>query len=224
MNALIVMTRVPIPGKTKTRLMDILSGTECARLHEAFLQDLMITFKAIEEEIDIHIAYTPEDSAQLLRGLIPSQYRMFPQRGADLGERMMNGIQDVMEQGYEKVIVIGSDIPNLKSTHIQAAFHLLEEKDIVIGPCFDGGYYLIGMKDSHGAIFELDKQWGGTSVLEATIHIANRHGLFHGFAAQYRDIDTKEDLFQFELEGGEFASNTMTFIRDWRNRQWTNED
>lgn len=221
MNALILMTRIPIAGQTKTRLMEIMSGDECAELHMAFLKDLFNTFKELEE-LDIYLTYTPKNSLDTIENIIPEFIKTFPQRGEDLGSKMYNAIKDILSLDYEKVILIGSDIPHIKTEDILHSFEILEEKDIVLGPSYDGGYYLIGMKKPNENIFHISKKWGGKSVLESTIDMANNQRLTVGLAAKYMDIDTKEDLFAFmdKYEGNKekIALNTVEFIKEWGMR------
>lgn len=221
MNALILMTRIPMAGQTKTRLMDIMSGDECAELHMAFLKDLFNTFKKLEE-VEIYLTYTPKNSLDTIENIIPEFIRTFPQRGEDLGSKMYNAIKDILSLDYEKVILIGSDIPHIKNEDILHSFKILEEKDIVLGPSYDGGYYLVGMKKPNEGIFHISKKWGGKSVLESTIDIANNQSLTVGLATKYMDIDTKEDLFVFmdicEDHEEKIALNTVDFVKEWRMR------
>ena len=218
MNALILMTRIAIPGKTKTRLMDLLTGDECAGLHMAFLKDLTTTFTELKD-IDLFMTYTPKDSLFILENVIPESMESFPQKGEDLGEKMFNAINQVLLKGYKKVVLIGSDIPDLSAKDIQTSFQILEEHDIVLGPTYDGGYYLVGMKTSNEKIFRIPKKWGGKSVLESTIDIGNEQNLTIGLSPKYRDIDTKEDLFEFERKyENSKPSHTMKWILEWRNK------
>jgi len=218
MNALILMTRIPIPGKTKTRLMDMLTGDECVGLHMAFLKDLITTFTELQD-IDLFITYTPEDSLFILENVIPESIESFPQKGEDLGEKMFNAITQVLLKGYKKVVLIGSDIPDLSAKDIQVSFQILDKHDIVLGPTYDGGYYLVGMKRSHEKIFRIPKKWGGKSVLESTIDIGNEQNLTIGLSQKYRDIDTKEDLFEFERKNeNSKPSHTMKWILEWRSK------
>lgn len=225
MNALILMTRIPIPGKTKTRLMETMTGNECVDLHMAFLKDLFNTFDRLKEELDIYITYTPDNSLDIIENIIPKYIKTFPQKGEDLGDRMHNAIDNLLSMGYENVILIGSDIPDISPMDINTAFEILKEKDIVLGPSYDGGYYLVGMKKPNNGIFHISKRWGGLSVLESTIDIANNQGLSIGLSSKYRDIDTKEDLFEFmktyENESDARALNTIQFIKEWRKERWS---
>lgn len=221
MNALILMTRVPIPGQTKTRLMDIMSGEDCAKLHTCFLKDLMNTLNKRNNDFDLFITYTPDESFSILSPLIPPRTQSFPQKGNHLGERMSQAIKDVFAKGYEKVILIGSDIPDITLDDIEQAFSLLDDNDVVLGPTYDGGYYLIGMNEPNDGIFQISKEWGGKSVLESTMDKGNRQGLTIGLAAKYLDIDTKEDLYAFYETYKDMEPppcyHTMAFIKEWKH-------
>lgn len=200
MKALILMTRIPIPGKTKTRLMDIFTGIECAEIHKAFLLDLFDLFNYLKDDMDIYLTYTPEDSFDIIKDMVPDYIKTFSQRGEDLGKKMANAIGKVLNRGYDSVVLIGSDIPSIQLEDIYGAFDLLEDQDICLGPTFDGGYYLVGMKKLYPNLFDNDLEWGKKSVLEKTCDIANRAGLSVGLAPKHMDIDTKEDLIRFMAE------------------------
>jgi uncharacterized protein len=220
MDALIIMTRIPIPGKTKTRLMNVFTGEECAELHRCFLRDIFNMFEIIKDDIEIFLTYTPEDSFDVIKEIVPGNIKTFPQQGEKLGERMMNSIDLVLTKGYSKVILIGADIPNIQPHDIKEAFETLDNSDVVLGPTFDGGYYLVGMKKLYGEVFNDNLKWGNKSVFEGTLDIANRLSLKTGLAKKYRDIDTRDDLISFveHLSAQEqnfrvFPGNTMNFIK-----------
>lgn len=224
MNALILMTRVPIPGKTKTRLMKTLSGEECAELHKCFLRDIFKSLEHIKKDVDIFVTYTPEGSFKILEDVIPHYTKNYPQMGDTLGLRMLNSIDKLIRVGYQKVVLIGSDIPDIKAEDIKTAFELLSTNDVVLGPTFDGGYYLIGMKQIYKQLFSDDLKWGYKSVFEGTVDIANKSGLKVGLAAKYRDIDTEEDIINLierfdnrTLCSNEAPYNTVTYI----NKLWS---
>ena len=194
MKALILMSRIPIPGKTKTRLMNVLSGEECARLHKCFLKDLFSLFDVIKEDVHIFLSYTPDGALHLLKDMMPDYIEAFPQEGEDLGERMANAIEHVLNEGYEKAVLIGSDIPTIEPEDIKEAFKLLDDNHIALGPTHDGGYYLVGMKRLYKDVFDGNLKWGKKSVFEGTLHIANSLGLRVGLAPKRMDIDTAEDI------------------------------
>lgn len=219
MNALILMTRVPIPGKTKTRLMNVISGNKCADIHKCFLLDLFNMTKFLKKDIDIYLTYTPIDEYEILKNMTPAYINVFSQYGQNLGEKMSNAIRFVLNKDYEKVILIGTDIPDLKHIDIIHSFNSLDENDITIGPTFDGGYYLIGMKNLYDELFHEKIKYGNISVLESTIDIANNLNLKVGLSKKYRDIDTIDDLIDFKkrIDNNDFSKkyypfNTSKFI------------
>lgn len=226
MNAFILMTRVPIPGKTKTRLMEVLTGEECAEIHCKFLLDLFNICSSLRDNTDIYLTYTPEGCISYIEDIIPDFINVFPQVGEDLGSRMRNAINKLFYKNYNKVVLIGSDIPEVQPYNIRRAFEILEDKDMCFGPTEDGGYYLIGMKKPHDAIFCNDIVWGKKSVLEGTIDIANRKGISVGLSPKCCDIDTKEDILKFikkakdkESNWEVFPGNTVKYIYDLSSKK-----
>ena len=189
--AMICFTRVPKPGVTKTRLLPILSGEQCAALHTAFLQDLSAVYAAVDA--DLFVAYTPDPDWEMLKEIFPNARDFFPQAGADLGEKMFQAIKHVLALGYDAVILTGADLPLMRSSHLESGFTALEDADIALGPTSDGGYYLVGMKLPHGAIFE-KQSYGGSTVLENTLAAAKAAGLTVSLAKTCDDVDTPEDL------------------------------
>jgi uncharacterized protein len=226
MNALILMTRLPIPGKTKTRLMEILTGEECAQLHRCFIIDMFNVIGKFKKTTDVYITYTPSNCLEIIEDIIPKFVVSFPQLGDNLGARMHNAISRGLKAGYSKVILIGSDIPCVQPSDIKKAFEILDVNDICLGPTNDGGYYLIGMKKPHEKIFNDTLKWGNKSVLEQTVSIANSLELTVGFTSKLSDIDDKNDIEAFieevsredKFNGKIHPQNTIDFIWNrWRN-------
>ena len=190
-NALICFTRVPKPGVTKTRLLPILTGNQCAMLHTAFLQDLSMVYQHLAA--DLFVAYTADPDWPLLQHIFPMAKGFFPQEGADLGEKMYNSLCHVLAQGYDAVVLTGADLPLMTAAHLRSGFEVLSGADITLGPTSDGGYYLVGMKTPHREIFQ-NQSYGGATVLENTIAAANSAGLAVALAKTCDDVDTPEDL------------------------------
>lgn len=190
-NAVICFTRVPKPGVTKTRLLPILTGGQCAGLHTAFLQDLSSVYA--QTEADLFVAYTQDPDWEVLKVIFPAAKGFFPQAGEDLGEKMYNALRHVLELGYENVILTGADLPRLTDAHLESGFDALAGADVTLGPTSDGGYYLVGMKQSHRVIFQ-KQRYGGSTVLENTVTAAKAAGLTVALAFPCDDVDTPEDL------------------------------
>ena len=188
---LICFTRVPRPGVTKTRLLPILSGEQCAGLHTAFLQDLSGAYRQLDA--DLFVAYTDDPDWENLKEIFPSAVGFFPQAGADLGEKMYNALSHVLELGYEAVVLTGADLPLMKETHLEAGFPALDGADVAIGPTSDGGYYLIGMKVPHEEVFRVSG-YGGATALENTLTAGKQAGLEVALSLPCDDVDTPEDL------------------------------
>lgn len=189
--ALILFTRVPIPGMTKTRLMPFLSGKECAELHACFLKD--IYEKAKQVDADLFVFFTPKEERELLKPILGNEVVCLPQHGDDLGKRMKNAIAVVLRMGYEKAVLIGTDIPQIHCETLKNAFDNLDEKDIVIHPTFDGGYYLIGMKKEYDSIWKIERYGTNTVIYDTLQHMRNER-LSTAVGQMYYDVDDKEDL------------------------------
>ena len=192
-NALIIFTRVPIPGQTKTRLMPFLTGEECAQLHTCFIRDIYA--KAKQADTDVFVFYTPEEEKTKLRYVLNEDTVFFSQRGEDLGMRMKLAIDSVLQMGYEKVILIGTDIPQVRTETFEKAFSDLDEHDIVIHPTYDGGYYLIGMKMEQDTIWKV-RAYGTNTVIQETLRHMQEENLSVAVGEKYYDIDDKYDLKQ----------------------------
>lgn len=189
--AIICFTRVPKPGVTKTRLLPVLSGDQCAQLHTAFLKDLSGVYS--QTDADLYAAYTPDPDWEMLRGIFPHARDFFPQEGGDLGEKMYHALRQVLELGYDAAVLTGADLPRMTKAHLESGFAALTHADITLGPTSDGGYWLVGMKQPHRAVFE-KQQYGGATVLENTVAAAKAAGLTVSFAKTCDDVDTPEDL------------------------------
>jgi len=192
-SVLILFTRIPIAGMTKTRLMPLLSSEDCRLLHRAFLHDIHLTLQRVDSKFDLVVYYTPDGDISQLEELLPSANAFLPQNGKTLGSKMHNAITDMVGFGYKKCLLMGSDIPLLTPKAINEAFYLLDDRDIVLCPTTDGGYYLIGMKEVCPEVFSLD-EYGLSDVLDKTIKAAVRAGKSYALGEPTRDIDEPEDL------------------------------
>ncbi len=163
-NLLLIFTRNPELGKCKTRLAKKV-GDKAALDIYTFL--LTHTAKITQHlPVDKQVYYSEEIWEKDIWN--PGIYQKRVQQGEDLGIRMLQAFSDGFEAGYQKIIVIGSDLYDLSQADLQNAFEALDQQDYVIGPAEDGGYYLLGMKKYKEPLF-YNKQWGKPSVLEDTL-------------------------------------------------------
>ncbi len=186
-NLILIFTRNPELGKVKTRLAATI-GDENAL--EIYIQLLDHTKKvALETPYDKRVLYSEEINHNDMWKADYFQKKL--QVGADLGERMHNAFQSGFDDGYEKIVIIGSDLIALESTDITQAISKLDHHDIVVGPAEDGGYYLLGMKRIPENLFQ-NKEWGTSTVLSDTLlDISN---LKYFLLEEKNDIDTYEDI------------------------------
>ena len=115
------------------------------------------------------------------------------QFGVDLGARMQNAFVDGFILGYESIVLIGSDLPEISKDIILKAFDALQNSDTVFGPAQDGGYYLIGMNTIHNTVFE-NKPWSQPNLLEVTLAELKQNKTNFSLLETLNDIDTYEDL------------------------------
>lgn len=207
--ALIIFTRVPEAGRTKTRLQSLLTGEECAKMHEAILGDQKELCES--KEWDTFVYFTPANGRERIQQLLPCAVDYIPQEEIEFGARMRNCIRQVLERGYDACHLVGTDIPALDKTIITQAFAVLEEKDVVIGATKDQGYYLIGMKQIHQGIFE-DQVYGTGTVFGDTVEKIKKCGCSYGTLPILRDVDEPEDLRAYLWE---YRDKTEKIAHAW---------
>jgi rSAM/selenodomain-associated transferase 1 len=191
-----VMAKEPLAGQTKTRLSPPLSGQEAADLYRCFLLDTLELMQRVEGVQPI-IAYHPDEAAPFFRRFAPSGFAFIPQVGADLGERLDHALTHCLQGGYRQAVVMDSDSPNLPLDVLQQAFQTLDDPtvDVVIGPCDDGGYYLIGLKAPCAALFR-EVTMSTATVRAETEQQAQAHGLRVARLPTWYDVDTYDDLLR----------------------------
>lgn len=189
--AIILFTRIPVAGKTKTRMMPFLSAEECAELHACFIQDAYRACKGADA--DIVVFYMPEGELQNLKDLLEEDLIYRKQEGENLGEKMKHAIEQTLALGYEHVVLIGTDIPQVTSDILNQALDDLQEADVVINPTADGGYYLIGMKKTHDQVWNVQR-YGTNTVIDDTLAQMEKANLKVKMGKVCMDMDTKEDL------------------------------
>ncbi|MCF8273613.1 MAG: TIGR04282 family arsenosugar biosynthesis glycosyltransferase [Flavobacteriaceae bacterium] len=190
-NALIIFTRNPELGACKTRLANTIGNEAALEIYKHLIKH---TAKTSEKaNADKYVFYSENITKEDFWN--PEIFRKKLQYGNDLGARMENAFSELFQLGYEKIIIIGSDLLDLTTQHIDEAFILLNEYDIVIGPAKDGGYYLLGIKTHHGPIFK-NKDWGTSSVLKDTIN--DIQNCTFSLLEALNDIDTFEDIKPYQ--------------------------
>ena len=147
----------------------------------------------------LEICFSPQEDEKLVREWLVENEYFSPQQGSDLGERMLNAFKHVFEKGCKRAVLIGSDCPDISRDIITQSFDILKAKHIVLGPAYDGGYYLIGVREPKPELFS-NIEWGTEKVLSQTIDKINAAGLSLGLLPMLRDIDRVEDLQYYNLD------------------------
>ena len=189
--ALIVFARRPKPGAVKTRLTALLTSEEAAQLYEAFLRDALNQYQALD--VDVRLYFSPPVES-IPEDLIPEGVSLHQQQGPGLGARMKIAFVESFAEGYEKLVIIGTDHPTLPTAFIEQAFEALEQSfSICIGPSDDGGYYLLGMNDFYPEVFH-DMRYSHVDVFEQTLERASRTGAHLTVLPPWYDVDTPDTL------------------------------
>ena len=184
---LLIFTRNPELGKVKTRLASTVGDGVALDIYKFLLQHT----KQVTQNLDVD--KTVYYSVKVRENDIwdAAVYQKRQQHGDDLGMRMHNAFRDAFKNGYEKVVVIGSDLYDISQSDIEMAFKKLTGRDAVIGPALDGGYYLLGLTKMIPIIFK-DKAWGTSTVLEDTLSdLKDKNYLL---LAQRNDVDVYDDI------------------------------
>ncbi len=214
-NALLVVAKRPASGRTKTRLTPPLSQAQAAALYECFLQD---TLNLIRQTPNVQpvIAYLPPETQAYFAQLAPD-FEHIQQRGADLGARLDNALSDYLKLGYQRVAIMNSDGPSLPVSYLIDAFEVLAgEADVVLGPCDDGGYYLIGLKRPAPRLLR-EVRMSTPNVTADTLALAAEEGLKVEMLPTWYDIDDVDSLARLVAELVEspfdIACHTRTFFK-----------
>lgn len=229
--ALGMMTKAPRAGKVKTRLVPPLTNEEAAQLNKCFLRDTAAAISACCSSLTGRnegrstargiAVYTPIGAEPDYADILPIDFGLLPQRGEEFGERLYFAAEDSFKCGFETVCLIDSDSPTIPAENFVRAVELLSSPDdrIVLGPCDDGGYYLIGLRQLHREVFE-GIDWSTRRVFEQTKQRAEQIGLEVCELPRGFDVDDRATLHRLcdELLGKNARDNvapkTSEFLRE----------
>jgi rSAM/selenodomain-associated transferase 1 len=208
------MARRPAAGATKTRLCPPLSPDEAAALYACFLADVIDRVRAAAGQVaglGPGIAFTPPDAEAHFAALAPG-FDLVPQTGATLGERLDGVLSGALARGYAQVAAVNSDSPSLPAAYLAQAFAALDDPtvDVTLGPCDDGGYYLIGWKRPHPALVR-EVTMSAADTLAQTLAVAARAGLRVALLPPWYDVDAPADLARLADDPG-LGRHTRAFL------------
>ncbi|MGB2689298.1 MAG: TIGR04283 family arsenosugar biosynthesis glycosyltransferase [Desulfobacterales bacterium] len=200
---LIIFTRYPETGTTKTRLIPLLGAKGAANLQRKMTEHTLSRMMGLTASGDLTIEIRYDGgNEELMKQWLGSEFEYVLQGDGDLGYRMQRAFEDAFKSGAAAVVIVGTDIPGLTAVDITKAFAVLKQKKMVLGPAKDGGYYLIGLQKNAfspavGDLFAGIK-WGEHDVLKKTLNISKQLGLNYSLLKEMDDVDRPEDIFIWE--------------------------
>jgi len=218
---LIIFTRYPETGSTKTRLIPLLGAEGAANLQRKMTEHTLSRMKGLTASNDFTIEIRHDGGNEdVMKQWLGSEFEYASQGDGDLGCRMKCAFDDAFKAGAAAVVIIGTDIPDLTPVDIQKAFVALKQKQLVLGPAKDGGYYLIGLQKNEfsPAVDDLFTgiTWGEHDVLRKTLQIALGLGFSYSLLKEMDDVDRPEDMFIWERAQifgfRDFTSNGISVI------------
>jgi rSAM/selenodomain-associated transferase 1 len=210
-NALLVVTKRPVPGRSKTRLVPPLSHAQAAALYECFLRDSLELMRQVPGSQPV-VAYTPGRASAYFAALAPD-FDLLPQQGHGLGARLDNALTHYLDLGYRRVVAMDSDSPTLPLAYLVAAFEALARpNDVVLGPADDGGYYLIGLKQPAPRLLR-QVRMSTSHVLRDTLALARQEGLRVKLLPGWYDVDDRQSLARLAAELRQAAPGTAPHTR-----------
>ncbi len=191
---LIIFSRYPEAGKTKTRMIPALGAEGAAKLQRQMTEHTLKTAKLLKSYRDITIEiHFAGGNKQLLTEWLGKDIEYIPQTAGDLGKKMRLAFERAFSLGSKRVVTIGTDCPDINQSILEEAFDLLSKQDLLIGSATDGGYYLIGLNRTIPELFA-DISWGTDRVLNQTKAISTQLNLNTYYLKTLSDVDRPEDL------------------------------
>jgi rSAM/selenodomain-associated transferase 1 len=190
-SAILVFVRAPEIGRVKTRLAASLGAEGALRVYRRLAEHTVREARAAGAELRIH--FTPADREAEVRAWLRDGALYLPQSAGDLGARMEAAFRAAFGAGAERVVIIGSDLPDLSAALLRRALAALETHPAVLGPARDGGYYLLGMRTMIPGIFT-GIPWSTPEVLAHTLARLRAAGIEPALLEPLSDVDEADDL------------------------------
>jgi rSAM/selenodomain-associated transferase 1 len=212
---LVIMAKSPRPGAVKTRLASSLSSTAITAFYCCLLDDTLALARSLG---DVEVAIMcPDTDVNELAQLAGREVSVVGQKGEGLAAGLTSVFAHFAVDHHRRTIAFNSDSPHLPRSVLENAFETLAARDVVVGPTHDGGYYLVGAKASHPALFASDGM-GTSSALERLLSSARTLELSLGFADPFYDVDVADDLTRLAAElrlAPTRAPRTAAWLKEW---------
>jgi rSAM/selenodomain-associated transferase 1 len=212
---LVVMAKAPRPGTVKTRLAPSLSPEDGAAFYRCLLEDTLALAHSLSG-VEVAIMCPGSDALELAQ-LAGKGAKVIAQKGDGLAAGLTSVFAHFAKGAQQRIIAFDSDSPHLPRFVLEDAFETLSANDVVVGPTYDGGYYLVGAKGSYPTLFANDGM-GTSSALERLLSRSRVLELSVGYAPPFYDIDVSDDLTRLAEElrpTPARAPRTATWLREW---------
>ena len=186
---LIVFLKAPRPGTVKTRIARTAGTERACCIYRELVETVLRKLNPLKE---VELRFAPDDASSEIQPWLRPGWTARPQGEGDLGARLTRAFASTFANGAERVVIIGSDCPEVKTADIRTAWKELHTHDLVVGPAVDGGYWLIGLHASQADLFR-DINWSSDQVLAQTLAKARKQALRSQVLRILTDIDTEED-------------------------------
>ncbi len=216
--AQVLFTRVPVPGRTKKRLMPFLTPQQAADLHEAMIYDTLHVMQ--RAKADLLICYEPSIKKVFFEELVRRQ-SIYPQRGKLLSKKVINCFVDMHEKGYKGGLLLVSDTPTVQTCYLQKAIRVLQEPHpvVAIGPSHDRGVYLIGTNRLDQLKYLEKIPWSKSSILELLLANIRETDLSLRFLPVVKDIDEKQDVYWLLSECARVSKDELKHVKSFFRKQ-----
>lgn len=212
---ILVFIKAPSPGQVKTRLGKFIGNREAAQLYQYFVEDILTTIDALG--VDSLIFFTPTDSLSMLQSWLGFHRTYIPQQGDSLGDRMAHAFRASFDLGYQQVLIVGSDSPDLPNSYLLEGLEALQKGNAIVGPSEDGGYYTLGFTPITfcSEVFQ-DMPWSTSQVYPLTLEKLKHNALSIQILPTWSDIDTLDDLWEFHNRhlSEQPLSESLSYLRD----------
>lgn len=208
---IVIFIRNPEPGRVKTRLAQAIGNEKACDLYQAMVSDILQNTR--KAGFPVFLFHDGNDEPLLPLPWIRESQRVVRQEGSDLGQRMSAAFELLFCEGFERVVLTGSDVPGIDADLIRTAVNALAANDVVVAPSFDGGYSLIGISKS-GFRKELFRaiEWSSPTVLESTMERCRECGISSHLLEYRMDIDTMDDLMNYAANRSAHAVHTNAWL------------
>jgi len=219
---ILFFVKYPKLGKVKSRLSNKIDKKIVLNLYRNFVEDLLNMLN--KTDYSVIICYHPKDAMKNFKKWLGEEYQYIPQIGNNLGERLKNSFIKGFNLGFKMLTVIGSDSPDLPKKIIHESFQSLKNNDSVIGPCEDGGYYLIGFNEESFLPDVFDNiPWSSSEVFNKTVNILDKSNHKFHILQIWHDVDTINDLVSIYKKNKNTAfksSNTMMSLTELYKKKY----